>query len=59
MDETEYSEYGHSLETIAQQSNILIPKCDHILNSLIKRDFVERKKYMGSVSRNRYTLKDT
>jgi len=58
LDEAEYDQYGYSLETIAQRSELSIPKCEHILNALAKKILVERKNYMGGITGNRYTLKD-
>jgi DNA-binding MarR family transcriptional regulator len=56
--ESEYHQYGYSLETIAQRSNLSIPKCEHVLDTLIKKNFVERKTYHGAITGNRYTLKE-
>lgn len=58
MDESEYDEHGYSLEAIAKRSSISIPKCQHILNSLIKKDYIERKHWMGAINGDRYLLKD-
>jgi hypothetical protein len=57
-DESAYDEHGYSLEAIAEQSQISNPKCDYILNSLIKNDFVERKQWVGGVNGVRYMLKN-
>lgn len=56
--ESEYDQYGYSLETIAQRAALSIPKCEHVLNGLIKNKFVERKEYLGKITGNRYMLKD-
>lgn len=58
LDEIEYDQHGYSLESIAQRSELSIPKCEHILNTLIKKNLVERKTYSGGIIGNRYTLKD-
>jgi DNA-binding MarR family transcriptional regulator len=58
MDDSEYDEHGYSLEAIAQRSNISIPKCQLILNLLIKKEYIELKRWMGGISGDRYLLKD-
>lgn len=58
MDADEYDKYGYSLESLAQRSNIPIPKCEFVLNALIKKGLVDRKGYSGAINGNRYKLKD-
>jgi hypothetical protein len=56
--ESEYDQYGYSLEAIAQRSSFSNPKCEHVLDALIKKKFVERKTYSGGINGNRYTLQE-
>jgi len=58
LDASDYDKHGYSIEKIADNSNIPIPKCQLIVNSLIKKDYIERKKWMGTVNGDRYLLKD-
>ena len=59
LDEHEYDHHGYSVEIIAEKSNIIIPKCQHILNSLIKKGHIEKKNWIGlKVNGDRYLLKD-
>ena len=58
LDEHEYDHHGYSVEKIAEKSSISIPECQHILNSLIKKNYVEQKKWIGGVNGDRYLLKD-
>ena len=58
LDEHEYDHHGYSIEKIAEKTSISIPKCQHILNSMIKRDFIELKQWRGGVNGDRYLLKD-
>jgi hypothetical protein len=58
LDELEYDSHGYSLEKIATNSNISIPKCQLVLNSLIQKDYIERKKWSGAINGDRYLLKD-
>jgi len=58
MDESEYDKHGYSLEAIAQRAKIAIPKCQLILNSLIKKDYIELKRWVGAINGDRYLLKD-
>ena len=58
FDESEYDKHGYSLEKIAKKSEISIPKCQLILNSLIKQDYIKLKKWMGAINGERYLLKD-
>lgn len=58
LDEHDYDQHGYSLEKISEKSGISIPKCQHILNALKKKDYVEIKKYFGGINGNRYLLKD-
>lgn len=59
MDELEYSEYGYSIETISIKSEIKIPMCKHILDSITKEDYIDRKNYMGAINGDRYKLTDS
>lgn len=54
--ESEYDQYGYSLETVAQRSALSIPKCEHVLDALIKKKFVNRKSYFGGINGDRYKL---
>lgn len=56
--ESEYDLRGYSLEAIAQRAALSIPKCEHVLDGLIKKKFVERQTYSGGITGHRYTLKD-
>lgn len=59
MDELEYSEYGYSVEAISKKSEIKIPMCKHVLDSIVKEDYVERKNYIGAINGDRYKLTDS
>ncbi len=46
LDEKEYTEIGYLVNAIAQKSGISIPKCEHILNALIKKSLIKGTKYI-------------
>lgn len=56
--ESEYDFHGYSLEAISQRAELSVPKCEHVLDDLVKRKCVERKTYSGGISGHRYTLKE-
>ncbi|MGE4403532.1 MAG: toll/interleukin-1 receptor domain-containing protein [Desulfobulbus sp.] len=58
LSESEYDQNGYSLEAIAQRSGLVNPKCEHVLDALINKKFVERKTYFGGINGKRYTLKE-
>jgi hypothetical protein len=58
LDETEYDKHGYSLELIAEKTGMSIPKCQLLLNNLIKKEYLEHKNWMGSINGSRYLLKD-
>jgi len=56
--ESEYDFHGYSLEAISQRAELSIPKCEDVLDDLVKKMFVERKTYSGGISGHRYTLQE-
>lgn len=58
MAESKYDKHGYSLERISADTTISIPKCQHVLNQLIKKNLVEVRELIGGTeSGKRYTLK--
>lgn len=57
LTETNYDQHGYSLEAISQHANQSIPMCEHHLENLVKKSFVEKKSYIGGINGLRYLLK--
>lgn len=58
LDESNYDKHGYSLELIADKTELSIPKCQLVLNNLVKNQYLEHKKWFGTINGIRYLLKD-
>ena len=58
LDEVNYDKHGYSLELISEKAEISIPKCQLLINNLIKEKYLEEKRWSGSINGSRYILED-
>ncbi|MFH0783235.1 MAG: toll/interleukin-1 receptor domain-containing protein [Pseudomonadota bacterium] len=58
LDEVNYDKHGYSLELISEKAEISIPKCQLLINNLVKEKYLEEKRWSGSINGSRYLLED-